>query len=195
MAKAIDRRWIPAYDEGKADQVLRLMSGDGLSLKAACDRVGVKRIVARTWADTVPEFAARLREARQISYEHWAEEILSIADSVRGSDSVAAVQAARVAIDSRKWLLARVLPTVYGDKVEVTGKDGRDLLPAPEAAVPRLMQVLALIMPQMNNSELMGLATTMAGKLNGSAAGVAALAAVTRRPQTDQTEDLDDEHA
>jgi hypothetical protein len=45
---------------------------------------------------------------------------------------------------------------------------------------------------------LMGLATTMAGKLNGSA-GVAALAAgaaVTRRPRAeDETEDVDDEHA
>jgi hypothetical protein len=84
------------------------------------------------------------------------------------------VQAARVRIDSRKWLLAKLRPEQYGDTVRLTGKDGRDLLPqtTPEARIPKLMAILSVVMPDKSNSELHALATTMVGKLNGSPAAL-----------------------
>ena len=47
----------------------------------------------------------------------------------------------------------------------VTGRDGRDLLASPEAQIPKLMAILAVLLPDSGNSELHGLATAMAGKL------------------------------
>jgi hypothetical protein len=119
--------------------------------------------------------------ARRDGYEHWADEILEISDHVLGSENPAEVQAARLAVDSRKWLLAKLHPEKYGDRVELTGKDGRDLLPAsPEASIPRLMTVLAVLLPQMANNELHNLATTMAAKL-----GSPSLPAIEMEPNGD----------
>ena len=76
---------------------------------------------------------------------------------------VAAVNAARLMVDSRKWLLSKLHPEQYGDSMTVTGKGGRDLIPVvnPATRVPRLMAVLAIAMPGKNNTELFELATRM----------------------------------
>ena len=71
-------------------------------------------------------FAVSYARAREMGYDHMAEEILDIADGNihhRGIPDNALVQQARLRSDNRKWLLARVLPKKYGDKVtqEITG--------------------------------------------------------------------------
>jgi hypothetical protein len=138
----------------------------GAGLKAVCEKLPVDRRTVQHWAAENPEFNRALQHARREGYEVWADEILSIGDEVEGSTDNATVQAARVRIDSRKWLLAKLNPERYGDKVELTGAGGRDLLAAaPETQIPRLMQVLAIMLPGMPNGELHSLATTMAGKL------------------------------
>lgn len=37
----------------------------------------------------------------------------------------------RLKVDSKKWILSRLLPKTYGDKItqEVTGAEGKDLIP------------------------------------------------------------------
>ena len=47
-----------------------------------------------------------------------ADEILSIADNGKTDDNVI-VQRDRLRIDSRKWLLAKLHPKKYGDKLDV----------------------------------------------------------------------------
>ena len=47
-----------------------------------------------------------------------AEEILSIADNGSNADNVI-VQRDRLRIDSRKWLLSKLQPKKYGDKLDV----------------------------------------------------------------------------
>jgi hypothetical protein len=32
-------------------------------------------------------------------------------------------------VEARKWVLAKALPKIYGDKIEHTGKDGAPLFP------------------------------------------------------------------
>lgn len=68
------------------------------------------------WADY-----ARAREA---GYELLADQLLDLADApVEGSD---AVQQLRLRVDTRKWMLAKMLPKVFGDKqtLEHTGEGG-----------------------------------------------------------------------
>jgi hypothetical protein len=137
---------------------------DGLSLRAACERLRVPRSTLRLW-ERKPEFGAALAIARRHGYAVWADEILTIGDAIEGCTDGAQVQAARTRIDSRKWLLSKLHPEQYGEKVELTGKDGRDLLASPEAQIPKLMAILAVLLPGTGNSELHALASTMAGKL------------------------------
>jgi hypothetical protein len=35
-----------------------------------------------------------------------------------------AISRSRLQVDTRKWMLSKMLPKIYGDKIEVGGKDG-----------------------------------------------------------------------
>jgi hypothetical protein len=85
-------------------------------------------------------FSPRYARAREIQAYDIADELLEIADDARndwmeregGAEAVAFelngenIQRSRVRIDTRKWLLSKMLPKVYGDKSEVavTGANG-----------------------------------------------------------------------
>jgi|SRR5450631_1318421 len=87
------------------------------------------------WALTEP-FAEQYARAREIGYTLMADEIIDIADESRGDtykDSNGAIRTdqevvgrARLRVDTRKWLLSKCLPKIYGDKqqVEVSGTLG-----------------------------------------------------------------------
>jgi outer membrane lipoprotein-sorting protein len=55
----------------------------------------------------------------------------SIVDAYRADPKAAgaAVQAQRLRVDTRKWLMAKMKPKVYGEKLDLTS-DGK-VLPAP----------------------------------------------------------------
>jgi hypothetical protein len=154
------------YPPYRPDVVALLLDqvATGAGLKAVCEKLPVDRRTVQHWAAEYPEFNRALQHARREGYEVWADEILSIGDEVEGCTDNATVQAARVRIDSRKWLLAKLNPERYGDRIEVTGAGGKDLLTA-EQQIPRLMQVLAVLLPGTANSELHQLASSMAAKL------------------------------
>ena len=72
--------------------------------------------------------------AREAQAEHWADEIIEIADD-SGLDVVnngeggyridgEAIQRARLRVDARKWLMSKLAPKKYGDRVtnEHTGE-------------------------------------------------------------------------
>ena len=86
------------------------------------------------WMGADGELAIQYAHARQTQYELLADEIVSIADEnyttdehgVRERLSSEAIQRNRLRVDTRKWMLSKMLPKVYGDKIQTehTGKDG-----------------------------------------------------------------------
>lgn len=80
------------------------------------------------WMRTNEEFLKQYARAKQESADAMAEEILDSADEslvdayksadVRGVNAI--VQAHRLKIDTRKWLMAKMKPKKYGEKVDVT---------------------------------------------------------------------------
>jgi Bacteriophage Sf6, terminase small subunit-like/Arm DNA-binding domain len=58
------------------------------------------------------------RQAREDQADTLADEIITIADSVRECADSAKVNAARLAVDARKWVAAKLKPKVYGERVE-----------------------------------------------------------------------------
>lgn len=88
-----------------------------------------------------PEFADQYARARQLGLDVLAEEMIEIADTCRegvktkvGKDGVETVTGdmvdrSRLQIDARKWLLSKLRPDKYGDKLhqEVTGAGGKAL--------------------------------------------------------------------
>lgn len=76
-------------------------------------------------------FAAQYARAREIGYHAMADELIEIADDGtndwmerQGDDGAAHVingehvQRSRLRLDTRKWLLSKALPKVYGEKLQ-----------------------------------------------------------------------------
>lgn len=116
------------------EQILQRLS-DGESLRAICETDGFPAESAvRAWAmDDVDGFASHYARARELGYERLAEEILSIADTpVTGIKTVTKasgpettegdmIEHRRLQVETRKWMLAKMLPKRYGDKLELAG--------------------------------------------------------------------------
>lgn len=128
------KKYTDADKKKIASQVCALMSS-GMPAGKACAKVGVPKSTFLGWTQTVGSVADQYALAREELLEHWAEDVLNIADTdpaqVIDQNGVArydaaAVQHARLRIDSRKWLLSKLVPKKYGDKItqEHTGKDG-----------------------------------------------------------------------
>ena len=119
------------YDPVLAEEILERLA-DGDSLASICRDEGMpdERSVRR-WARNHGEFGCRYAIARRLGYEKRADELLEIADDLsadwiesenghRVIDNVH-VNRARLMIDTRKWLLSKMLPKVYGDHLTVAG--------------------------------------------------------------------------
>lgn len=93
------------------------------------------------WQNKRSEFREAIKDARIFGCHALADDILSIADdssedyidtidnegnSVRVVNK-AAIMRARLRIDVRKWILAKMLPKIYGDKIQLDHKGSESL--------------------------------------------------------------------
>lgn len=101
-----------AFDQAKADKVCELLAA-GSSLRKAAEGVGLSHSTVLEWCDDVPEFGNQYARARSIGYRLLSDEIIEIADEKSG-DPVRD----RLRVDTRKWMLAKMLPKVYGDRID-----------------------------------------------------------------------------
>lgn len=113
-------------------QVIVDTIAQGTSLRQAAATQGVGVSTFLDWVGADPALAEHYTRAREAGLERLAEEIIEIADAP-AADQVAVGQA-RNRIDARKWILSKLLPRRYGDKVDVTS-DGEKL------AAPQIMVI------------------------------------------------------
>ena len=107
------------YSDEIAEEILERIA-DGESLKTICAEPGMPAASAVTqWCDKSADFALRYARAKERCAEHWASEIIDISDSVRSGATSEEVNAARLAVDSRKWIASKLLPRRYGDRMTV----------------------------------------------------------------------------
>lgn len=144
------------YSQEKADEICIRMA-DGESLRSICrdehmpDMSTVLRWLGRKELD---HFRLQYAHAREVGLEQMAGEILEIADDTRldtsynkQGDEVANnewIQRSKLRVDTRKWILSKLLPKKYGDRVinEHTGSDGG---PIEISETERAAKVKALI--------------------------------------------------
>jgi hypothetical protein len=119
---------------------------EGESLRSICTGAGMPTPTAvRRWAleDRGEGFAAMYERARSLGYDAMAEELLECADDGRNDWMVQHgkedagwmangenVNRSRLRVDTRKWLLSKLLPKRFGDKIEqqITGPGGGPLV-------------------------------------------------------------------
>jgi len=104
---------------------------DGESLRAICRTEGMPPVsTVRLWAAR-EDNAAQYTMARDAGMEALCDELLEITDAPiartpEGKLDSADVQHRRIKVDTRKWLMSKIAPKRYGDRLnmELTGKDG-----------------------------------------------------------------------
>lgn len=125
------------FDREIAAEICRRLS-EGETLRQICrdDRLPSESTV-RSWVlDDREGFSAQYARARDMCMECWADEIMDIADNgtndwvtreMKGGRVAIvlndeAVQRSRLRADSRKWLLSKLKPERYGDKLTLGGE-------------------------------------------------------------------------
>src|SRR3954453_11092831 len=119
------------YSEEIAAEIFeRLANGESLSSVCRADRMPTRQAVHEWIADNRGGFGDKYARARSAQADHFADETLAIADDTsgdwveRGGELVVNhehVQRSRLRVDARKWLMARMAPRKYGDKVVLAG--------------------------------------------------------------------------
>ena len=114
-----------------ADLVLAGMRS-GMSAFKACQAAGVNQSTFNLWLNDDAELAADYARAREDLIERMAQEVLELSDSdvglqPDGKRDWAAVQKHKLQVDTRKWLLSKLAPKKFGDKLELTGDPDRPL--------------------------------------------------------------------
>jgi len=123
------------YNNEIAGKILgRLANGESLRHICADEELPDKATIFR-WLLVHAEFRDQYARAREEQAEYWAEEILDIADdgtndwvereNKYGSKYLMVdhdhIARSRLRVDSRKWLMSKLLPKKYGDKLVHAG--------------------------------------------------------------------------
>lgn len=124
-------RGIP-YSREVMDRIYARMAG-GESIKDICDSADMPNArTVREWIVKYPDEGPQYARARDLQAEAMADEILKISDDSTGDTYTVIengrevtkvdqenINRSRLRVDSRKWLLSKMSPRKYGDRVEV----------------------------------------------------------------------------
>jgi len=112
----------------------------GLSAFKSCAAAGVNQSTFNLWLNEDAELAAKYARAREDLIERMAEEVLQLSDQEvpetgDGRKDWQAIQKHKLQVDTRKWLLSKLAPRKYGEKLEVSGDPANPLVQRIERVV------------------------------------------------------------
>ncbi len=120
------------YSKELANEICKQLS-QGISLRTVCKADDMPDAsVIFDWLHKYPEFTEQYTRAKEESADAMSEDILEISDdslsdamNVDPKSSTAVVQAHKLRVDTRKWLMSKMKPKKYADKLDLTnnGKD------------------------------------------------------------------------
>ena len=132
------------YSDKLAAKICQRLA-EGESLRAICrDQAMPDKATVLRWLGDEKNagFRDQYAHAREMQADRFAEEILEIADDTSEDWSTDKdgkktldhehVQRSRLRIDTRKWLMARMAPKKYGDKMQHTGDGGGPIRVRPD---------------------------------------------------------------
>lgn len=152
MAYAIEDRTVAA-------QIVLDGMVSGLSMRQSCIKAGIG---ASTWIDWVTadrELNERYARAREGLLDAMVDQILTLADSPvptldNGATDPGMVRQRQLQIDARRWILSKLAPNKYGDRLDVSVTDNRiSITGALQAAQSRLVDDVIDITPRLAHAE------------------------------------------
>jgi len=127
---------IMAYpDSVRLEICERIAKGESMVSICASEGMPVQSVVYN-WLTVDKDFAERYARAREQQAEHYLDEIIAISDE-SSQDKIAnedgtertdseAIQRSKLKVDTRKWVMSKLAPKKYGDKIqqEIVGANG-----------------------------------------------------------------------
>jgi hypothetical protein len=110
--------------KARAEIVFEAMA-NGESMRQGCIMAGISSAALMKWVAQDEEMREQYRVAREDLIDHMADELMQISDEPVGMDDngrtdSGAVAKQKLQVDTRKWVLSKLAPKKYGDKVENT---------------------------------------------------------------------------
>lgn len=111
----------------------------GKSLREICSAEGMpSESLVRKWVTQDDDFGTQFARAREAGMEALGDEILQIADSQEGDIIVSddgreivnhdAIQRAKLRVDTRKWIMSKIAPKKYGDRLDLNHSGSIDTM-------------------------------------------------------------------
>jgi len=121
---------------------------DGLSMRQSCIKAGLTAQTFLRAVDASPALAERYAQARGALLDAMVDQILTLADAPvpvleNGATDPGMVRQRQLQIDARRWVLSKLAPNKYGDRLDVSVNDSRiSISGALAAAQARLVDVV-----------------------------------------------------
>lgn len=124
------------YSKETADAICALLA-EGKSIRTVCEIDGMPAISTFfKWLREHEEFSKQYASAKQEAADAMAEDLLYIADTPQVGEEVTTkangdvetkrsdmLGHRRLQVDTRKWLMAKMKPKKYGEKLELSGDE------------------------------------------------------------------------
>ena len=130
------------YSDNKQEICAKVLEGmrGGMSAFKATAAAGVSNSTFATWVTEDAELAENYARAREDMIERMAQEVLDLSDKEvpetgDGRKDWQAIQKHKLQVDTRKWLLSKLAPRKYGEKLEVSGDPANPLVQRIERVV------------------------------------------------------------
>ena len=121
---------------------------DGMSMRQSCIKAGLTAQTFLRAVDDSPALAERYAQARGALLDAMVDQILTLADAPvptleNGATDPGMVRQRQLQIDARRWVLSKLAPSKYGDRLDVQVNDTRiSISGALAAAQSRLVDVV-----------------------------------------------------
>src|SRR5437764_2325766 len=106
----------PELTDEQADELLqRITDGDSLLaiIQSDGDWPSYRTIFRRIESDS--DFRDRYDRARAVQAERWADELITLSDSLPKDATAEQIGAVKLQVETRKWIIGKRLPKKYGD--------------------------------------------------------------------------------
>jgi len=115
------------YNQTIIDRICELVL-DGQPIRFICSMVDMPSLATvMRWLRDYPDFAAMYAQAKEMYAHSVFDEIIHIADTCEPMD----VQKAKLMIDARKYVAAKLAPKKYGDMRQIELEQTTKILEAP----------------------------------------------------------------
>jgi hypothetical protein len=108
------------YDKATICPIILSRVEDGMSLRAVCRAEDMPTFeTVKAWLNQDKEFSTQYARAMLVRADSKFEELEDVSEQAADAENAVRVQGLRLKADNIKWMIARMNPKKYGDKLDL----------------------------------------------------------------------------